>query len=262
MIIPVTQLACRAPTNVTIATSIWEKTYPYMLGPKGMFARNITALGQRFDHYLVAVNNGVPPDVLRQDLIPDGAEYINSEPLARQAASLYDIKGINKGFWYSAGPLAAIVKCPTEWLLYIADDVELVRSSPGWIDRAIFQVCNVHPGIMATSPMWHKPEMALLSEHPDNHLNFPWDFPGDADWMYTRGFSDHCFLIRVSDFRKMIYNEKNPASDRRYPAPGAFEKRIGAYMANHGLWRQVCLSAQWQHESYAATGNPRPAPTI
>jgi len=244
--------------NITVATAIWEKTYPYMLGRQGLLARNLALVAQDSGIHtwdpIVAVNNGVPRDVLQQYIPGEWVRYIASEVAVPIAMKRYGIKQVEDGFWYSAGPLTAIAMCHSPYLLYIADDVELVWSVPGWITDAIARM-EVDPTVFAVSPLWHKPPGALLREHPDNHVDV-------HRWIKTRGFSDHCFLIRTADFQQDIYNWTHAESDARYPVPGAFEQRIGAYMAQHGLWRLVCTDAQWAHESYATTGNPRPEPTI
>lgn len=254
-------------SQVSLATPIWQHTYPYMLGPEGMLARNLRMLRDvDFADVMVLVNNGVPLDpenILKQWIPRTWLRYIKSDVAVRtmfREEGVHLDKGdvpitnISRGFWYSAGPLAAIAMCKTPYLLFIADDVELVRSEPGWVQHGI-DCLQAHEGVMCVTPMWHKTRSELIYEHPENY--------GFFGAVMTRGFSDHAFLIRVADFRKAIYDEINAESDVLYPIDGAFEKRIGAYMRNHGKYRMVLEQAQWKHESYGHAGNGRrPKPTI
>jgi hypothetical protein len=70
------------------------------------------------------------------------------------------------------------------------------------------------------------------------------------------GFSDQCFLVRTADFRAPIYNELNDLS-ARYPGYGGelFEKRVDAWMRNHGFLRATFKHGTYLHEKH----DPAPA---
>ena len=71
------------------------------------------------------------------------------------------------------------------------------------------------------------------------------------DFYLGYGFSDQCYLLGMDVFKKQIYGEKNPESER-YPSYGGeyLEKRIDAYMRNHKLLRITSKKVWYIHKGY------------
>jgi hypothetical protein len=71
------------------------------------------------------------------------------------------------------------------------------------------------------------------------------------DFYIGFGFSDQCYLIKTSDFKKSIYNEINTNSER-YPKYGGelFEKRIDSYMRNNNLYRITSKEISYIHKNF------------
>lgn len=222
--------------NVAFATVIWRETYERMLGKGGIIAQNLAALQYQFVEHICAINNGIPEDyVLHQEWPRVWMRYHDSATVALRVGDL--VPGLDgPAFWYTIGPLVAIFRSRADYILFVSDDVTLTVDDPSWIDTAIEKMED-DPSIMACSPQWWKTVGEYLAEHPDNVQH--------GNWLKMRGFSDHCFLIRRSDFLKPIYDQYCAAG---YPVHGAFEHRIGSYMQENDKFRLVALGARWHHE--------------
>jgi hypothetical protein len=59
------------------------------------------------------------------------------------------------------------------------------------------------------------------------------------------------YLVRTVDFRVLIYEEINDASER-YPKYGGelFEKRVDSWMRNHGNIRATSKQASYLHQNF------------
>jgi hypothetical protein len=142
-----------------------------------------------------------------------------------------DFKG---GYYYSIAELVAIHNCKTEYLLHYAGDCKLAAPLD-WIGPSL-NIFRQHPNVKVFNPVWNgdvdEAEEVAFAESKD----FYWGY----------GFSDQCYLIRVEDFKKRIYEETHPAS-QRYPAYGGelFEKRVDAWMRTYGYYRLT-----YKHGSY------------
>src|SRR5574344_2438379 len=71
-------------------------------------------------------------------------------------------------------------------------------------------------------------------------------FEFDGQYGLSYGFSDQCYLIRVDEFKRRIYNFKNEASER-YPKYGGelFEKRVDAYLRDNRRLRAIDFKANY-----------------
>ena len=68
-------------------------------------------------------------------------------------------------------------------------------------------------------------------------------------YLAKHGFSDQCFLIKVEDFQKPIYNESRSDSSH-FPGGEVFEKRVFSFMKNHGWERITFRHGSYIHKSF------------
>lgn len=143
------------------------------------------------------------------------------------------------------------VKCFTDFLLVTAtctDADYIVHFDPDvfllgaydWVSPGIEKLQS-DSGLLVVNPVWSGPRAAedLRAEtqrlEPPYHIGF--------------GFSDQCFLAERARLAQPIYREKN-VSGLRYPmafAGDTFEKRVDAYMRNHGLRRATDATVAYVH---------------
>lgn len=148
---------------------------------------------------------------------------------------------LGKGYVYSIAELVSIWICETDYLLHYSGD-----SAPDacydWIAEAI-ELMAADERIVVANLTWNHRYQEAAAE----------SIYETDDFYVGQGFSDQCYLIRTVHFRQAIYNEYNPASER-YPRYGGelFEKRVDAWMRNHGR-----LRATYKRGSYIHPGTPR-----
>lgn len=143
------------------------------------------------------------------------------------------------GYYYSIAELVSIYLCQTEYLLHFSGD-SILEKPFDWINKAI-QKMESNTNIKVANPTWNRKYHEALQE----------SFEED-DLFYTGfGFSDQCYLIRVKDFKRQIYMEKNTMSER-YPKYGGelFEKRVDAWMRNNNYYRITYKFGSYIHPSY------------
>jgi hypothetical protein len=130
--------------------------------------------------------------------------------------------------------------CETEYLLHYSSDSFIEESDVNWIEKAIC-VFEKRNDIMVANPTWN----FSYEEVKNESLNETEDF------YIGYGFSDQCFLIRTSDFKKQIYNETHVDSNR-YPRYGGelFEKRVDSFMRNHNKLRLTCKLVSYVHKNF------------
>lgn len=93
----------------------------------------------------------------------------------------------------------------------------------------------------------------------ENYLEAKAESSTENDNFYLGyGFSDQCYLVKITDFREAIYNETNIAS-QRYPAYGGelFEKRVDSWMRNHEYFRATYKHGSYIHETRPLTSTER-----
>ena len=137
--------------------------------------------------------------------------------------------------YQSLADLAAINHCSTKYMVFFCGDaVPWGRSN--WVNEGI-EVLEKKPEVMIVNPVWNG-----FYDHAKNE-----SFAEDEQCYYQRGFSDQCYLARAADLRQDIYHEQNDESDRIYCGPhgNTFEKRVNAYMRNHGKIRVSLKSAAY-----------------
>lgn len=220
--------SAREKMSVAFFTKTWGKDYPKML--QDGFERKWQSFSYDFDTVGVAINNEVPPGIRdaflgRADIILDVPKMQN-DVLEYFNLKAEDFKG---GFFYSIAELAAIRACDTEYLCYLQGDC-LMESTNDFVARAIDILEN-------------DPRISVVS--PASDVN---------TWHNTEGldqfFSDQCFVIRIAEFQKPIYEGGEDIPE--YPSHGgdSFEKKVAQYLRRTGKYRKIITNAWYDHPAY------------
>jgi hypothetical protein len=241
--------------GVTYATACWEYDWQALL-TTGYLEENIRFNEYPFEKRELWINNVDDYRVVAraaQVLVDRGvltayhrvADHVD-EALRRFRLSLAD-DSLGRGWVYSVGPLCALHRCDTEWLLYFTGDAKLVAPAPGWIGQTQdFLAAN--PQCVVGNLMWGRsrvrPDWELLDR--ESH----WQ---DETFAVGYGFSEQCCLVRADVFRNIDYNTTHPLADKRYKAerlPGtSFEKRVEAWKLNNNLHRVTYKKAIYVHRA-------------
>lgn len=142
------------------------------------------------------------------------------------------------GYWYSMGPLCAILLCKSKYLLYFTCDCMMEKiGTSAWIDKAVV-LMEEDQTIFVANPLWDNKQAEAKKE----------SYHEDADWYYGQGFSDQSFLIENSRFHGDIYNHYHISSEA-YPiqAGNLFEGRVNSYMRVNKLQRITNKTASYTH---------------
>jgi len=169
-------------------------------------------------------------------------KYYIAEDHAAEALNFFDLsrEAFGKGYVYSIAELVSIYLCRTEFLLHFAGDC-IPEKPHAWIPQAL-RTFDEDKSVKVANLLWNGDFAEAKSESSEE----------TADFFKGFGFSDQCYLVRVADFRKPIYNHTHPVS-ARYPEYGGelFEKRADAWMRCHGH-----LRATYKHASYLHQNTP------
>ena len=150
-------------------------------------------------------------------------------------------ESLGSGYCYSIAELVGIYRCRTQYLLHFSSD-SMLACPCAWIEPAIARL-RQFPAVKVANPVWN----SRFAEAKQEALF------EDDDWYTGFGFSDQCYLIAPALFRQDIYRETHPAS-ARYPAYGGnlFEKRVDAWMRNHGCYRITYKHGSYIHQNFPA----------
>ncbi len=238
---------------VTFETKVWERDWRFILSP-GHLETMIRRCRYPFAQRVLHINNvdDVSPVTLRaQQLVDEGVidRYCVVADHAELALQHFGLtrEELGRGYYYSIAELVALYRCDTPYLLHFSGDSMLEDRDTPWIDQAI-RLFQLRPEVAVANPTWN---FNYAEAAREAHALHPLFFVG-------LGFSDQCYLVPTAVFRNRIYNERHPASER-YPAYGGelFEKRVDAYMRNHGLLRLTSRHISYVHENFPQA---RPAP--
>ncbi len=233
--------------DLTIETKCWEGDWKWVLQPS-----RFETLRKRcavFDaKWVLWINNGA-----EQMAMIDAASHLQRNGLidewglvsehAQSALSHFQIppESFDGGYHYSIAELVGLYKCATPYLLHFSGDVlPLASGETTWLSTLMTGL-RQHPEWAVVNLSWDG-KYAEVRRDAD-HISEP--------WAIGYGFSDQMYLVRASEVKSPIYNETNPAG-RRYPSYGGnlFEKRVDAYMRNHGRQRATLLTGAYQHKNY------------
>ena len=230
--------------TVTLETKCWERDYKRILTSGHL--RDLAEFNMYpFAERRLMINNvssyrkvcKLADEAVKRNWITN---YVIVEEHADEALAFFqlDKASLGIGYVYSIAELVGIYLCKSEYLLHFAGDCHLATPSD-WIPEAInmmaldtrLKVANLS-WISALSP----PYKEAIEVHKDFYVGY--------------GFSDQVYIVRISDFRQAIYNERNPDSER-FPKYGGelFEKRVDSWMRNHGNLRATFRHGTYEHES-------------
>lgn len=200
-------------SKVLFATKCWEKDWQKMLA--GGFDRKVESCQYPFDASLLIINNGISNEGID----------------ALQEAFFFTSKVKNFSNPYADAELLAVEKAIRyDYLCYVQGDC-LISPASDWVTPAI-KTLEENPHISVVSPAsdcntWHDPK---------THLD--------------QFFSDHAFLIRVSEFRKPIYDTEGVIPE--FPPHGgqSFEHMAAKYLRKAGKYRYIMEDVWVNHPAY------------
>lgn len=204
-----------------------------------------------FDHRVLYLNNFTdygPVTRAAEQLVAAKVidEYCVVDEHAASALEAFDLtrSSFGAGYYYSIAELVGIHRCTTDYLVHFSGDSQMEAGAPSWIGEAI-QVMERRPDVLVANPVWNghhrRAQREALAE--------------DADWYYSYGFSDQCYLVHSKAMRGAKFDETHLDSER-YPVYGSdlFEKRVDAYMRNHKLQRITSKHASYVHKNHVKIG--------
>ena len=232
--------------SITFETKCYEKDWEFII-KKRVISEMISNCNTAFDKKKLFINNvSNPTKVLNQAdlLVSEGIidEYVFVENYEKEALDFFELKkeDFKGGYYYSIAELVSIYLCDTDFLLHFASDSMLYPNNGSWIQDAI-------------NLMLENSRYATASATP--HADFNWskkESIGENDKFYLNyGFSDQCYLVKTSEFRKPIYSFKHEASER-YPTYGGelFEKRVDSYLRVNDKVRLTSKIDGYKHENW------------
>lgn len=163
----------------------------------------------------------------------------------RKFKPFYD--GIN----YSVSPMTACLVCPTKFLFYITEDVEIhSEKTEEWLSKSI-DIMNKNDKVITTTVISAGKKSLNENELMYRNWSIEEAVSEDNDFWYSELFSDQFFLIdtdRIKNTRG-IFGEENDFCKKKYPtyASNDFEQRLGAYIRNHKLLRATYKGDYYVH---------------
>ena len=232
--------------TVTLETKCYENDWERLLKTDRL-KRLAGSCCYPFDRFVLHINNVKKPDEAARyasRLVRSGviSEFVHVADYAGQVLDAFgcDPEGFRGGYYYSIAEMTAIYLCKTDYLLHFSSDA-MMANNEEWIGSAIRKM-EERPEMLVANPTWndkfHRAKEASIAE--------------DDAFYIGHGFSDQCYLIAPARFRSPIYNETNAVSQRDFPAHGgeSFEKRVDAYMRNHGFLRITSKRASYRHRNF------------
>ena len=230
---------------VTFETKCYEKDWEILLRTgrlETMIRRNCFEFAER----ILYINNVADPDKVRyyaERLKERGviSEHVLVDDHADEALDFFglDRDSFKGGYYYSIQELVGIYRCKSEYLVHFSGDSVLDGSIP-WIEPALNRFSE-DPRIKVATCLWNGKTEEAGQESLEQ----------DSDYWLGYGFSDQCYLVKVSDFRAPIYAERHSASER-FPVYGGelFEKRVDAWLRNNEYLRCVYKHGSYLHKNY------------
>jgi len=237
-------MSATPPATVIFETKCWEQDWEVLLKTdrlQQMIARNKFPFASRV---LIINNVDDVAEVSRhaQAAVDRGvltAFHVAADH-AEEALRFFQIDrdSFGPGYLYSIAELVGVYLCRAEFLLHFSSD-SILRSEVDWVTPTIELFRDPQGAVIgAANPMWHAdwPRKEATAEN--------------ENYFAGHGFSDQCYLVRTSDFRAPIYNERHPHSER-FPKYGGqlFEKRVDSWMLNHRRFRLTYKHAFYDHEN-------------
>jgi hypothetical protein len=234
------------PIMVTFETKVYEKDWRYIL--QGDYLDQIIRrCHYPFKEKVLFINNVDNKEMVIQyaeEKVQSGVldRYYLVEDYADEALKHFGIdkESFKGGYYYSIAELVSIYLCQTEFLLHFSSDAFMQKNGESWIEESK-NILRTREDILVANPSW----------------NFQYDQAKDesmteiGSFYVGYGFSDQCYLVRADRFKKSIFNESHPDSER-YPKYGGelFEKRVDSYMRNNGLFRISSQKVSYIHKNF------------
>jgi hypothetical protein len=228
---------------VTFETNVWEGDWAFVLNT-GRLKKVIDSCRYPFAERILYINNvndrakvaKAAEKYLKNGILTSArfVEDLEAEALKKAGLEKGSFKG---GYYYFIQNLVGVYNCATDYLLHMTGD-SIITGDESWIDESITRMENDR-SILVANPNGDPEDVMnnLVEEEPDFYRGF--------------GFSDQCYLIRTGDFKKPVYTDTHPASER-FPvyAADSFEKRLDSYMHNHSLYRLTSKGVKYRHQNF------------
>ncbi len=229
---------------VTFETKVYERDWQIILRDD-FLASMVARCDYPFSRRVLFVNNvNDVAAVSRQARALVSSQVIDAfyvvDEYASAALSFFDLTRdqLGAGYYYSIQELVGIYVCETPYLLHFSGDAGMANGATGqWISSAL-DLFAADPSVVVANPVWNGAVDEVRRESIwENH-----------DFCKGFGFSDQCYLIPTSTFRRPIYGYTHPES-ARYPAHAGelFEKRVDAYMRSHQKYRATATGVSYVH---------------
>ena len=238
-----------AKKSVTFETKCYENDWRYLV-KCGRLRRMKEACGYPFDRAVLYINNVKNPEIVAahaERLVGSGVidAFVHVADHADEALRFFGCtrESFRGGYYYSIAELVGIYLCPTDYLLHFSSD-SIMANGEEWIGSALDRM-EEDRTIVVANPTWNDKFHGAARE----------SIGGDDRFYKGHGFSDQCYLIPAPFFRRPIYRESNPHSESVFPEHGgdSFEKRVDAYMRNHGFLRITSKRASYRHRNFPRT---------
>lgn len=238
--------------TITFETKCWERDWKYLL-IEGYLEKIIEGCNYNFDRKLLYINNVEDISLVKeyaQHKVEEGIidDYIIVDEYAEEVLNFFNIDkdDFKGGYYYSIAELTSIYLCQTDLLLHFSGDSWIRDKGTTWVADAAKLLMN-DSSFFVANPLWNNNHDISV-----NYAEAERESIKEIDkYFIGYGFSDQCYMIRTEDFRKPIYNESHPSSER-YPEYGGelFEKRVNSYMRNHNLLRLTSKDVVYIHRNY------------
>jgi hypothetical protein len=238
--------------TVDFETKCYENDWEIILRP-AYLRRVIDRSAYPFSARRVIINNVSDRgfvEAAAKAAIADGAidEYIFVEDNAAAALDFFQIDkaSFGRGYVYSISELVGLHASNADYLLHFASD-SYPRRRSRWIEPAI-ELMEDRSDMIVANLCWNNRYKQARKQ----------SFDVEGDFFISYGFSDQCYLAKMSVFRAPIYGEDHPES-ARYPdyADELFEKRVDAYMRNHEAKRLTYALQSYTHQNIPKVGLKR-----
>ena len=234
--------------DITFETKCYENDWEYMLKTKYLDDM-VNLCHYDFSFKQLIINNVNEPELVKkyaQKKVDKGVidAFYFVDDYIDQALKEFQIEkeSFGKGYYYSSAELVGIYLSKTKYHLHFSSDAMMARNQKSlWISEAC-HLLELDPQYLVANAVWNNEYRIAKSEA----------VKGENDNFFIGyGFSDQCYLIRTTDFKKPIYNCMHPDSER-YPKYGGelFEKRVDSYMRVNGLCRLTSNSESYEHRNF------------
>lgn len=252
--------------TITFETKCWENDYEYILGGnylEKMIQRANDAVGENAEitNRQLIINNikdrekvvRLANKLLVKNVIDN---FYIAEDTDNEVLKYFEINKNQLGiaYPYTISELTGIYNCKTDYLLHLSSDAFLTKNKKEkWISDAINQIENNYNNIQGggycvASPVWNFNKIEVKNESSSEVESF----------FISQGFSDQCYLIPISVFKKPIYNFHHEKS-QRYPkrAGELFEKRVDSFLRANNCYRLISKKSNYIHSNFPKNGMKR-----